>query len=284
MISTKISGIFSRLADFCFKTNKKIRLISSLFYPNPQIEIKRKITYNSPEIMKIAIVDDDEKCLSECISYVAKYNEEMHADMSVDTYRDGFEFTERNSFDYDIVIMDIEMPKMNGLEAAKKLRDKDSVVAIIFITNMAQYAIKGYEVNAIDYIVKPVPYFTFKSKIEKAIQYCQKHIDYDFTISTLNGMERIQVSSIYYIAVLNHSLSIHTTSGTIEVSGSLSKMEEKLKNMDFSRCNSCYLVNLRHVAGFKDDMIKVGDDYLPISRSKKKAFLNDLISYRGAMR
>lgn len=235
-------------------------------------------------MVRIAIVEDDEECRNCTLSYIKRFIKESGKQIEADFFSDGVDFLEQYRSIYCAVFMDIEMPYMNGIEVSKKLREKDDIVALIFMTNMAQYAIKGYEVNAIDYIVKPVSYFTFAAKLEKALKYHEKYTDYDFTVSFKNGKTRLQTSKIYYIEVMNHQLLFHTVEGIVEVSGSLSKMESMLGSYHFSRCNHCYLVNLRFVLGVTENTVFVGDDALQISRSRKKEFMADLMGYRGGLR
>ncbi|MBO4989795.1 MAG: response regulator transcription factor [Clostridia bacterium] len=231
--------------------------------------------------MRIALVDDNGEFREGMRSFAKRYEKETGRSVEIDCFCDGMDFLEKYYNGYDLVFLDIEMPYLNGIEVAKKLREKDEIVTLIFMTNMPQYAINGYEVNAIDYVIKPVSYFTFKAKTDKAVRYREKNTDYDFTVSNRDGIERLQTSSVYYVEVMNHSLLFHTAKGVIEASGSLNKIEETLAGHSFFRCNACYLVNLRFVEGFSDGSIRIAGDSLPVSRSRKKAFLEALVAYRG---
>lgn len=99
----------------------------------------------------------------------------------------------------DVVFMDIEMPHLDGIETAKKNRQKAPSLGIVFVTNMAQYAIKGYEVNAIDFIVKPVEYFVFTDKLKKAIRFSDRNREKEIIIETDNSVSRLRVSQIVYV-------------------------------------------------------------------------------------
>jgi len=229
----------------------------------------------------IALVEDDEKAVAICKSYLSRYQKETGESFKLFRFSDGAAFLKGYKSIYDVVFMDIEMPNLDGLEASKRLRSIDSFVPLVFMTNMAQYAIKGYEVNALDYIVKPVGYFTFIAKLNKALAYKKKYADREVTINKRDGMIRLETSQIYYIEVMNHSLIYHTDKGDIEATGSLSKAEDTLKKNHFSRCNNCYLINLFYVTAVKEEEVVVNETRLKISRSKKKSFLNDLIGFQG---
>lgn len=232
-------------------------------------------------MIKIALVEDDPSCKEQTVNYVERFSKENGVEVKIDCFADGLEFLEKYSSDYTVVFMDIEMPYMNGLNVAKKLREKDECVSLIFMTQMAQYAIKGYEVNAIDYVVKPVAYGTFSDKLKKAIKASEKYIDYDFTVAKKDGKVRLQTSKIYYVEVTDHKLIYHTVDGNLENSGSLNSLERELAKYNFSRCNTCYLVNLRFVTALNENTVWVGNDALAVSRSRKKSFFSDIAAYRG---
>lgn len=232
-------------------------------------------------MIRIALVEDDPSCKKQTVSYAERYSKENGIEVKVDCFGDGLEFLEKYSSDYTVVFMDIEMPFMDGLKAAKKLREKDEAVPLIFMTNMAQYAIRGYEVNAIDYVVKPVAYGTFSDKLQKAVKVSEKYTDYNFTVAKKDGKLRLQTSKIYYVEVIDHKLIYHTVNGNVENSGSLNAVERDLEKYNFSRCNTCYLVNLRFVSAVNENTVWVGSDALAVSRSRKKKFFSDLAAYRG---
>lgn len=232
-------------------------------------------------MIRIALVEDDASFRKQTSEYAARYSKENGVEVQVDCFSEGLAFLEKYSSDYTVVFMDIEMPFMNGLTVAKKLREKDEFVPLIFMTNMAQYAIKGYDVNAIDYIVKPVAYGTFANKLQKAVKANEKYTDYNFTVTKKDGKLRLQTSEIYYIEVINHKLIYHTVNGNVENSGSLTAVESELSRYNFSRCNTCYLVNLRFVSAVNENTVWVGKDALAVSRSRKKSFFSDLAAYRG---
>ncbi len=149
--------------------------------------------------MKIAIVDDDPKDAQVITDYLTKYEEETNSEIQMEVFHSSVEFLERYSGRYDLVFLDIEMPGSNGLEAAREIREKDAGVGIIFVTSLAQYAIAGYEVNAIDYMVKPIRYFTFKVKLEKAIYIVSRKHNDNILVKTKDGIMRLSVSDILWI-------------------------------------------------------------------------------------
>jgi DNA-binding LytR/AlgR family response regulator len=172
--------------------------------------------------------------------------------------------------------MDIRMPYLNGMETAKKLRELDEQCALIFVTNMAKYAIAGYEVNALYFMVKPIVYEDFCFKMKKVVAYVQRRRETTVFVKTAEGIVKLDVDDIYFIEVLSHRLSYHTVQGIFQTWDTLSHVEESLSGQSFARCNVSYLVNLRHVTEVSNNYVLVGGEQLKISAPKKKSFLDAL--------
>ena len=107
-------------------------------------------------MIRIAIVEDEEAYVQQLISYLHEYQKTANEEIAVTVYRDGDEITSKYKSQYDIILMDIQMKFVDGMTAAEEIRSIDSSVVIIFITNMTQYAIQGYKVGAMDYILRCV--------------------------------------------------------------------------------------------------------------------------------
>ena len=125
-------------------------------------------------MIKIAVVEDDERYVSKLLQYLETYQKEENEDFLIKVYRDGDDIAANYKAQYHIILMDIQMKFVDGMTAAKEIRKNDSDVIIIFITNISQYAIRGYEVGALDYIIKPVSYFVFHQKLKRAITRLQR--------------------------------------------------------------------------------------------------------------
>ena len=133
--------------------------------------------------------------------------------------------------------MDIEMPNMDGLSAARRMREIDSNVALVFVTNLARYAINGYEVSALDYILKPLDYDAFYLKMQKVLRYCQtqqQRRQQSVVIPTAGGNIHLPLSELLYVEVVSHTLIYHTLSHDYETYGTLKNVEKKLSPQVFS--------------------------------------------------
>jgi len=232
-------------------------------------------------MIKIAIVEDDENYIATIKEYINTYMKEKGTSISLDVFRDGKQIVFDFQAIYDIILMDIEMPDMDGITAAEQIREKDKEVIIIFITNMAQYAIKGYQVRARSYILKPVNYYCFAFELQEAIGIISRRTDDSLLVSGEDGLQKILIGDIYYLETQKHRMIIHTKEGIIKIRETMKNMERKLQEFYFERCNVSYLVNLAHVSSIIEDMAVVGGDKVPISRQKRKSFVAALTKYIG---
>lgn len=232
-------------------------------------------------MIRVAIVEDNPSAAELIESYLKRYGEEHDESFSVEKYGNAINFIENYNPSYDIIFMDIELPHMDGMTAAKLLRKQDNLVTLIFVTNMAQFAIKGYEVEAMDFIVKPVEYNDFTFRIDRAIARVKLKEEKFITLhDTLNGAYvKIVISHIKYVEIVNHTLVYHCEEGVFESYGTLKSAEKILPESNFARCNSCYLVNLRYVNSVKDFICFVDGEKLKISQPKKKSFMKALNDY-----
>jgi DNA-binding LytR/AlgR family response regulator len=233
-------------------------------------------------VIRIGIVEDDVASARLLVEHLRRYEREHGEDFAVSLFEDGSKVVAGYRPDYDILLLDIQMAEMDGFTAAEKIREVDSDVIIVFITNMAQYAIRGYEVDALSYVLKPVPYFAFSQEIKRSLQRIRRRSADYLMLSVDGALVRVDTAQIVYIESVKHRLLVHTTDGLHSTVGALKTMEAQLEGKNFFRSNSCYLVNLRHVTGVKQSTCQmVGGHDLTISRPRKRAFLDALTDYVG---
>lgn len=233
-------------------------------------------------MLKVTIVEDEPSEAERLVSFLRRFEAENAVRFEIETYTSALTFLANYKKTADLVFMDIELPDVNGMEICRRLRKTDSEVAIVFVTNMAQFAVKGYEVNAVDFIVKPVQYTEFAVKVKKTVDFINRRSGSFVVLSYNGGLKRLNVNEIKYVEVMAHLVVYHTERGNIEITGSLKAAEETLEKYYFVRCNNCYLVNLRCVSEIRDSTAVLGDgEELQISRNKRKAFLQALANYYG---
>lgn len=231
-------------------------------------------------MIHIAIVEDDMDCISQLKAYLEQYSEEFRERFEVKCYTDGAALVENFKAQFDLILLDIEMPFLDGMAAAEQIRQSDSEVVIIFITNMAQYAICGYQVEALDYLLKPINYFVFSQRLSRALGRMKRKQQSSYlTINVKGGTIKLDTREIYYIESQGHNLIFHTRTGEMKSRGVLKKMEETLMDQHFYRCHNGYLVNLEHVDGVRGGNVLVNGEQLLISRPRKAEFMEVLAGY-----
>ncbi len=233
-------------------------------------------------MLRVAIVDDEAEVRAELSSLIARYADEHGVRILVNEYADGRGFIESGAVE-DIVLLDIEMPGINGMDTARLLRKGGVSSEIIFVTNMARYAIKGYEVGALDFVVKPVRYTSFAFKFRRAVEAASRKGSSRIGVGTREGLRYIDTDDIVYVEVMGHKLIYHGTRGSFEAWGTLKDVCKTLEPFGFALCNACYLVNLAHVVAVSQDMVTVeGGDELKMSRGRKRSFMDALTRPMGS--
>lgn len=233
------------------------------------------------KMIRIALVDDEASSVNQLKEYLMQYQRERKVELQIETFSDGDEIVENYKAEYDMILLDIEMRFMDGMTAAQQIREKDPEVVIIFITNMAQYAIKGYTVNATDYVLKPVSYFPFSQRLNKVIGKINRKVKRFIAVSIKGGTVKLYISDICYIESQGHRLIFHTQTEEYVTFATMKEVEEKLKDMDFLRCNKGCLLNLAFVHSVQDGCVIINGERMAISRARKKEFTEALTNYLG---
>lgn len=232
-------------------------------------------------MIHIAVVEDEKQFSETLKQYIQQYMAETHVLLECDAFTDGIHFVEDYSGKYQIVFMDIAMPHMDGMTAAAKIREIDRDVCLIFMTSMAQYAIRGYEVAALDFVVKPVEYELFKIKLEKAISHIK--VNEFYTIKSSDGIRKINLKDLVYIESSKHYLHFHTCSNMFRMRGSMREIEETFSEKGFAFVNSSILVNLAYVEAMTGNLIDVSGEQMKLARAYKITFREKLAAYLGGL-
>ncbi|WP_077612632.1 LytR/AlgR family response regulator transcription factor [Clostridium sp. Marseille-P2415] len=234
-------------------------------------------------MIKIAIVEDENEYVQTLKGYLVRYEAEHSLNFQIEVFPDGLDIVSDYTASYDIILLDIQMKHLNGMQTAEKIRKLDEDVIFIFITSSSRFAIEGYTVDALGYVLKPVPYLSFSQILSKAVRRIQKKQEiHSINIDTDGGTMRFNTDSIYYIESQLHHILIHTEKGELMASGPLKRMEEALKPLGFAKCHNAYLVNLKHVTGSLPNYVLLfSGEQIPVSRARKKAFMDCLADYLG---
>lgn len=229
----------------------------------------------------IAIIEDEEAMSNQLVSYFAKFGKDYNESFSFAIFNNAETFLKNYKKEYSVVLMDINLPGMNGMECVKQLRKIDDTVLVVFVTNLSQFAVDGYEVKAFDFIVKPISYYNFSLKLKRALSHLSSLNNYELIISTKDKKYFININQLIYIEIRNHTIIYHLVNEEIKGSGTLKSLYTNLKKHHFAFCNQCYLVNLAFVKGIDDGFLLINNEKIRIASSRKKSFMQELTAYIG---
>ena len=227
----------------------------------------------------IAIVEDNDQYALVITEYINNFMKENNIELNIIRFNNADDFLANYQQIYSVILMDIQMPGIDGMNASYELRKIDKTVSIIFITSMVQFAQKGYEVNAVSFMLKPINYYDFALKFKKALDISLMNQNRNITLNTKNGICRISTDKIMYVKIIKHKLIYHLVDELIEMTGVLSEVEERLNEYGFLRCNQCYLVNPKFIVAVKGKEVIIGNEYLQISRPRYNQFMKDLTNW-----
>lgn len=232
-------------------------------------------------MIRIAIVEDaafDRQVLRDCLH---EYGQETGTELLITEFTGGTAFLEQYQEDLDLIFMDIMMDGLDGLTTARKLRRRDDKVMLVFVTSMLQYAVQGYSVDAMDFIVKPVTYTGLKLCMDRVVRRLNETTPVRLRFTNREGTHSVDAAEICYIESLEHKIVVHTVQGEIQSDMSLAAAEKMVKALPFFRCHVSYLVNLRYVDRVSGNDVWVNGDRLAISRYRRKDFLEVWSAWLG---
>lgn len=234
-------------------------------------------------MLTIAIVDDDDSDVDNLRSQIDRYFDGDPSRYAITRFPDGETFLERYDARFDLVFLDIEMPGVNGMDVAYRLRMVDESVVLIFTTKVTQYAASGYEVDAIGYLVKPVEFYAFAMRMHKAERLIAVRGEVTVPLNVDGASVFLHSRDIQYVEVLDHALFYHTAEGSWKVWSSLKKAADMLKPAHFVSCSRYCLVNPAWVSEVATDTIIVGDKKLGVSQARRKALIQALARYHSGI-
>ena len=234
-------------------------------------------------MLTIAVVDDEKAFSTKLSQMLRRWGDAHNMEMEITCFEDGIDIADDFKSKWDIIFLDIQMKLLDGLTTARRIRTCDSEVVLIFVTTMAQYAINGYEVDAFDYILKPLSYPQFELRMNKAVKEVEKKKTHSYIfLKKYSDTVKISTDDILYIEVAGHTLRFITTGETYEKRETIGEAEEELAGLPFARCSLSFLVNLKRIDRVSKDSVFISGHELPISRNRKKEFLQIFSDYLEA--
>ncbi len=230
----------------------------------------------------IVICDDEEMFRLELEELITQYAKETDQNIKVTAYTDGGELLQNYPTDVDLIFLDIKMARVNGLHAAKVIRERDSKVSIIFLTSLARYALEGYKYQAANFIIKPIRYIRLKEELDRwLVRYRQEEQEF-ILIANDTGKYKVFLSDLQYIETYGRSLMVHTEKQNIITNKKMKELESALPPSSFVRCHTSYLIGLRYVKRVeKLEIMLTSGPTIPISQPKRKLVMERLAEYWG---
>ena len=214
--------------------------------------------------------------------YLQRYASEKSLSLLIETLPSALEFINSKHV-ADLIFMDIDMPGINGMEAAEILRGYDAETPLVFVTNLAQYAVRGYAVDAVDFVVKPIEYGDFAMRMDRAMRVVARNAEHSLALPTADGIRVVSQGDVTYIDLAKHDLCYHLIDGSeLRERGSLRAAEQRLDPQVFLRISSGCLVNMARVVRIGRESVTMADGAeLFYSRSQRKRALETLANYVG---
>ena len=233
-------------------------------------------------MLHIAVCDDEESFVQNLKEQLMRYAQECAQQIRVTVFYDGSELVNGYDPSIDLVFLDIQMNRMDGLAAVERIRQMDGEVGIIFLTTLTRYALEGYKYQATNYIIKPMKYARLKAEMDRWMQRRPAKESPSLVVVNDSGRYRVLLKELKYVETFNRNLLLHTEKENILCYRSMKEMERELAGSGFVRCHTSYIVNLFFVKGVKKLEIELLDGaQLPISQPKRKEFMEKLTEYWG---
>lgn len=229
-------------------------------------------------MINIAVVEDDSQEAKKLMNSLTEFAAQNHQQFQVTHFPDAAMLLDQYKSNYDLIFLDIVLPLISGMEAARRLRQVDHNVTIVFVTNMAQYAIEGYSVGAFDYILKPINDHAFELKLKRILSHLGSKIEDRISIRTGGGTISLQLRKICYLEVKGHYLNWHTLDGVYRSPGPLKHIDKQLPE-SYCAISRWYMVNMQHIRSVIGDDVLIMDERLRIGRSYKQKFLQAYAEY-----
>ncbi|MGB8454061.1 MAG: LytTR family DNA-binding domain-containing protein [Anaerocolumna sp.] len=231
---------------------------------------------------KIAICDDEAIFADFLAGMTKNILKELDILYSIDLYdkcETLLEVYKSKPEAYDLLLLDILMEGMNGMELAEKIREVDQDVVIVFTTSTKDFSIQGYEVRAFQYLLKPVKETALREVLHYANE--RKFMDYSITIKQGTFFRKLPAEQIIYLETQGRKVSFYLNNEVIPVSGKLTQWFEKLPENDFIRCHQSFIININHIIELKTgNALSDNGKLIPVSRayqrSVQKAFLTKI--------
>ena len=230
--------------------------------------------------LKIAVCDDDSSQRAYLSNIVNTWAKKKNYLIELKQYEGSSPFLidYGEEKDYDILLLDIEMPGINGIDIAKRVRQENTAVQIIFVTGYYEYFSDGFDVSALHYLIKPVDEARLCSVLDRAVgnlQYRQRAV----LITDTEGTVKVPLADIFYAEAQNVHVIVYTNQGTYRMRMTLSNFAQQLDDT-FYKVHRSYIVGMKYIRKItRNEIVMTNGALIPISRGKYDEIHGALIKY-----
>lgn len=233
----------------------------------------------------IAICDDEEVLISELKENLIQYAAETGKEFCFFLYRDGSELLADYRPDYDLIFMDIKMEKLNGLQTAEEIRKIDSTVGLVFLTSLKQYVWKGYEYNAVNYLLKPVRYGVLKMELDRYFARYQGKDEPFLGFQNDSGKYKVLYKNLRYAETDKRNVMLHFEGQHQVLYKNIKEVSALLLQQSQFACpHRSFVVNMAYIRSTEGlELVLTTGERIPISQPRRREFMRKLTDYWGDM-
>lgn len=233
-------------------------------------------------MINIILCDDDIPFLDNLNKFIKLYQEKKQTDISIRCFNDGMDLVKNYCLETDVIFLDISMKQLDGIETAKKIREIDKKVIIIFLTSIIKYALTGYSLNASSYIIKPITYSKLTIELDHAIEKIHEIENQFIKIRNNEGIFKLYINDIQFVETHDRHTLIHMAKKNVTSFYNMKTLEQKLQPYCFIRCHSSFIVNAKYIESIEKLVLTTTTGrQLPISQQKRKDVMKLIAIYLG---
>ncbi len=231
-------------------------------------------------MIKIAVCDDEPVMCEQLKRMIASRLEQLEETFRITCCTNAVQFF-CGPLDYDLVFLHIQMPNLNGVELARRLREKEFEGVLIFVTVLKECMLDAFEVEAMDYLCKPVDEQRLERALKRSLRRLQRKEERYLTIRTMNWCRNVKLKDICYCEVVNRKIYLHTKNGVLEYYGKIKEVEQQTAP-DFIRCHRSFLVNPEYLSEYRDGQaVLENGERVPVSKNCHGLFMKKMMEYMG---
>jgi DNA-binding LytR/AlgR family response regulator len=232
-------------------------------------------------MLKIALCEDEQLQRETIKNYIYEMFKEKEKEYELIEFDSGEALLGNYPKNLDILFLDIQMGSINGMDTARKVREFDNSVEIIFITGLWEYVQEGYEVRAYRYLIKPIDFDKFEKQFGQCIKEIEKQ-NKDEILAVYKGeTNKIELNSIIYIETEGRNTIIHTINNSYKANIGINKLERELIEKSFVRCHNSFIINLQHVTKISHNSVSLNGNEVLVSRHKMKELKTRFTNFLG---